>query len=435
MKLEPENIDLRSDRVNELLGQVPHWIIRFGNVILLFVVLLLLSIAYFIKYPDVVVARITVTNSSLPHEIKINPQSYSSELSYLMVNDKQLVKKGEVLAVAKNLAVYEDILCAHEELKNTQKAFAEGRFDTLSQLFSNGLQLGEFQPAYSLLLNAIEDYRIYNDYKFHKFSMEEITKQIDTYKKLKSALLKELTIANEQFALSRNNYLRDSTLFVQQVIPASEFEILKKKYLEEKLKIENIKIQVIGYDLNIQQKEEAMLLISQDSIKALTNLYSGLNNAIMEFDSKLRSWEETYLLYSPIDGRISFNQPLKAGKYLQADKTLMMVLPDDTALFAYTYLPSAGSGKVAVGQETKIRFDGFPFQEYGVVKGKVHSISKAATEGLYYVQIKIPAALETNFHKKLEFSSNMQGDVHIITEDLRYIERIFYQFKSAFTKD
>jgi hypothetical protein len=40
--------------------------------------------------------------------------------------------------------------------------------------------------------------------------------------------------------------------------------------------------------------------------------------------------------------------------------------------------------------------------------------------------------LETSYKKKILFQQEMRGSAAIITEDLRLIERIFYQFRSMY---
>ena len=49
-----DNIELRSEEVQEILEKVPHWMIRWGNVLFLALIVLLLVISWFVKYPDVI---------------------------------------------------------------------------------------------------------------------------------------------------------------------------------------------------------------------------------------------------------------------------------------------------------------------------------------------------------------------------------------------
>ena len=50
--MEGKEIELRSEEVQEVMGQIPAWIVRWGITILFIVVLALLVGSYFFRYPD-----------------------------------------------------------------------------------------------------------------------------------------------------------------------------------------------------------------------------------------------------------------------------------------------------------------------------------------------------------------------------------------------
>lgn len=52
--MEKENIELRSEKVRGIIGEIPHAIVRVGISVLFFVMLLLLFICYFIKVPTLI---------------------------------------------------------------------------------------------------------------------------------------------------------------------------------------------------------------------------------------------------------------------------------------------------------------------------------------------------------------------------------------------
>ena len=63
-------------------------------------------------------------------------------------------------------------------------------------------------------------------------------------------------------------------------------------------------------------------------------------------------------------------------------------------------------------------------------KGKVKSISIIPNkEGLYIIDVELPKKLITSYNKEIDFKQEMRGTAEIITEDLRLIERFFYQFR------
>jgi hypothetical protein len=51
MENKDENIELRSDKVRSIIGQIPPWIIRTGISVILLVIVALLVGSYYFKYP------------------------------------------------------------------------------------------------------------------------------------------------------------------------------------------------------------------------------------------------------------------------------------------------------------------------------------------------------------------------------------------------
>ena len=48
-----KDIELRSEAVQEVMGHVPSWIVRWGITVLSLVVLMLVVGSFFFRYPDV----------------------------------------------------------------------------------------------------------------------------------------------------------------------------------------------------------------------------------------------------------------------------------------------------------------------------------------------------------------------------------------------
>lgn len=60
---EVEMIELRSEKVRHIIGEIPPRIVRFGIIIITVVVLGLLVGAYFIPYPETISAKIEIANT------------------------------------------------------------------------------------------------------------------------------------------------------------------------------------------------------------------------------------------------------------------------------------------------------------------------------------------------------------------------------------
>lgn len=87
-----------------------------------------------------------------------------------------------------------------------------------------------------------------------------------------------------------------------------------------------------------------------------------------------------------------------------------------------------------VGQDVNIKLSGFPYLEFGIIKGLVKSISSVpekTSDGLYYtVDVSLPSGLLSTYNKVLPFVQDMNGYAEIVTEDMRLIEQFIRPIRS-----
>ena len=50
------------------------------------------------------------------------------------------------------------------------------------------------------------------------------------------------------------------------------------------------------------------------------------------------------------------------------------------------------------------------------------------------IDVTLPGGLETSYKKEIVFQQEMSGTADIVTEDLRLIERLLYQFRDMFRR-
>ena len=94
------------------------------------------------------------------------------------------------------------------------------------------------------------------------------------------------------------------------------------------------------------------------------------------------------------------------------------------------FVAATNSGKIARGEKVLIKLDNYRYQEYGIIEGRVQNISFTPDEkGNYYVDVVLPRGLKTSYQKTLPFDKELKGNAEIVTQDLRLIERFFYQIR------
>ncbi|MBD1814702.1 HlyD family efflux transporter periplasmic adaptor subunit [Microcoleus vaginatus DQ-U2] len=99
-------------------------------------------------------------------------------------------------------------------------------------------------------------------------------------------------------------------------------------------------------------------------------------------------------IYAPISGVVSTLNVHNTGEVVQPGQTLAEMTPNHAPLVLEVSLPNREAGFVKTGMPVQVKFDAFPYQNYGVIPGKVVSISPDAKTderlGVFYrVEVSI----------------------------------------------
>jgi HlyD family secretion protein len=172
---------------------------------------------------------------------------------------------------------------------------------------------------------------------------------------------------------------------------------------------------------------DAEMEFADQKKKAQNSLIEAMN----VLKSRLAYWEQAFIIRSPIVGKVSFTNFYNKNQQVKKDEIVFAVIPEiQSQIVGRISLPLKGAGKVAAGQKVNIRFDNFPYMEYGFLKGTVKSISLMPNNENYVVEVQLPQDMKTNYNIPLKFSQEMKGSAEIITEDLRLIQRFFNPVRS-----
>jgi len=98
-------------------------------------------------------------------------------------------------------------------------------------------------------------------------------------------------------------------------------------------------------------------------------------------------------------------------------------------LSAILKLTPSEVGKVKVGQQAIIKLEKYPYNEFGVLEGKIHDVSSLLVgpdgkEHYYEATVFFPDGLITSFHKHLSADNQLVGAADIITNNETLLQRI-----------
>lgn len=421
---EGKEIELRSEEVQEVMGQIPAWIVRWGITVLFIVVLALLVGSYFFKYPDVITADMTLTSR---HPIAQIVARTSGKISKLFVTEGEKVVPGTLLGVIQNPALTEDVGRLKELLRGYSSSPDSLAFFLLT---GNEFALGEMQSVYVELLSSLHEYRNYYELTYYPKKIASIREQIDKYQVYYENQQRQQQVMKEQYGIACRQYDRDSSLYVRQVIAPTEYETAKTTLLQSRYSLEGANASLENLKIQIGQLEENLLDLQLQQAEKESLLLHNYRMSVEELVNAISSWELNYCLFTPIEGQVTFTKYWNENQFVTSGEEVFTVVPGkQKTLMGRASLPVNRSGKVRVGQRVIVRFANYPDQEFGIVNGRVSTISLVPTEDNYMVEIAFPDGLTTNYGKNLPVSHEMKATAEIVTDDLRLIERFFQPLK------
>jgi HlyD family secretion protein len=419
-----------SDEVDEILSRPPTWMLRWGLTLLFGFLVVIFSISYFLRYPDVIDAPITITSEVPP--VSLIAQA-TGKIDTLFVVDKQRVNVGDVLAVIENPASYSDVQKLKNKLDSLKPFFHSVISDTRQiNVKLPDFRLGEMQALYSELVRTISEYNVF-------LMLDGYPQKIDALQKEKNALTnyfekykEQNLILAEDLELSKTKFLMDSTLYKSSSISKLEYNNSKSVYLQKRYSFQSAQSSLSQTGMQIAALEKERTDLQLDFEKEISQHHDEFNKSFESLLNQISTWELHFVIKSPIKGittmfNLSINQPVTQGD------ELFIISPDHIGqIVGRIKLPIYGSAKVKTGQTVNIKLANYPYEEYGQISGVIKSISILPRDSSYWVNIYFPTGLLTNTKRQLEFKQEMLGEGEIITENRSVLNRFLGKLSTLF---
>lgn len=422
---------LHSEEIQEIMGRIPGWIIRWGISVIftLFVVLLLISV--FFRYPETISSSIVITTLNPPSDLIARS---TGKIEYLLVGNQQDVKQNDIVAVLFNTADYRSVLKLEQLLMDSVKSI-----DASNAILAEDMgQLGELQPYYSSLKKSSQAYAHYMQMQAIPLQQQHIKNQISMLGKSIETRNIQLKILQKDKNYELGNIKRDSILFNARAITEVEYETSQQKLLQKELSVANQQDALVSAQsevLNLQKQLTDLTIQYDNEVTDFQLQFEEQKNLLL---AQIKLWKDNYILSVPNDGKITFTKYWSVNQNVTAGDRLATLVPKDSLqIIGRMTIPSAGFAKVKIGQQVNVKLSGFPYMEYGLLKGRLASLSSvpeidaSKNEG-YIAEVLFPNGLISSYKNKFRFIQQMDGTAEIITKDTRLIERFLQPLKSLF---
>lgn len=424
---EPSHIKLneRYD-VEALIGSPPGWALRWGLTTMLAVLALLVWVAHFVQYPDVVEARAVLTTANPPIRLAANA---TAKISKLNVENGTMVKAGDVLAVLENPAKLQDVVLLDSMLQKIAEDPSLLEFN-----LPNVPQLGRLQANYADFSNRLKELRYFLSKDINYLKISNLRKQMNEIESLNKSLSRQENILVKEVELAKKNYERDSSLFGINSLSKLEFEKSESDWLAKRRELEVLRSNSANYNLRVQEMQAQVLDLQQVQYDGESQKLLDFRLEVQRLKGEIDAWKHDFLLVAPVSGEIALTKAWSENQQVQAGTEVLTLVPKVGAgeWLAKASLSSNRSGKVKVGMPVHIRLDGYPYQEFGVLNGEVRRISIVPGEQGYEVEIDLQNGLKTSHGTKVDFRQETQGLARIITEKRSLLDRLLARITSAF---
>ncbi|NBC06974.1 MAG: HlyD family efflux transporter periplasmic adaptor subunit, partial [Bacteroidetes bacterium] len=340
------------DDVQRMLGKPPGWALRWGITAVFLAVVLLLFLAWLIRYPDTVAARVVLTTAQPPVRLLAEQRG---RLQSLRVADGEAVERGQVVAILQNTARTADVLRLERWLQGGETAPPAG------------LSVGILQSLYAQLLRQYEDYGYFQQRTDVEARLVSLREQIHYREALDSTLTQKRRALQREVELARQNLDRNQALAESGNLSQVDLEQTEADLLRVERQLEDVRAELLQNQLRMEQLRAERIRLGQSQSNESVEKSLQLQETRATLDAALQDWKQRFLSISPIAGRVSMREKLVEGQYLEAGQLLMTIVPQgDTArILARGYLPVRNSGRVEAGMRVNMFLDAYPQQQFG----------------------------------------------------------------------
>lgn len=426
--------NFHSQEAQQILGKTPSWVVRWGITIIFIIFMGIVLGCYFIKSPDTVQAPVEITTINPPVDLIAR---YQGLIDTICVSNNSTVSKGGLIAVLSNSADYSSVCMIEGHLReDAQLPLCE----VVNQPWlEQEYPVGMLQSAYADFRRQCLDYRQYIETSYIPTKKTLLEEQISKNEQYYSHLRAQQKIEAKDMAYERLNLNRDSLLYAESVISQADYHTSIRNLLSKESAQKGFDATFSSTELSIIQIRQQLVELSLQEQNEKAEYERNLSAARQQLLSQISQWREQYVILSPSDGTVSLLNYWTKNQWISANERMATVIPDGkVSVIGRMRVPTAGFGKVMVGQMVNVKLNGWPYMEYGVLKGMIESISavpdleKAGSTPSYIVELRFPGGLKTSYNRELPMIQQMDGTGEIITQDKRLIQQFIQPILSLF---
>lgn len=418
MEEENENpVETHSEAVTEIITAVPSWILRRGITLIFAVLLMIVLLSAFIRYPDIVKTSLKVNSLNSPKPVIAHQQG---KLVKILIKEGELVKEKQALAFIESTAQHRDVLELSKQILALQKKLNTAASIEPKDLQTKDLQLGELQNSYQVFYQEYLDFIKTQNGGFYLTQKNYLQRDLIEIQKLQQQIKEQQTIQQQEYANAQEEYAAYQKLKSKNVISNSEFKQQENKYLSSKYPLQQSATALLNNNASYLAKQQEMATLEQKIKEQQAKFRQALNS----INNETEAWIMKFVITAPLAGKIGFAGIIQENQQVALNQELFIINPGNTNFFGEVQIPQYNMGKVSLGQRTLVKMRSFPFEEYGVINGKVSYITDVALkDSVFIAKIDFNKFEQKDKEHPIVLKPGMMADAEIITRESSLLQR------------
>lgn len=184
----------------------------------------------------------------------------------------------------------------------------------------------------------------------------------------------QLSLAEARIAIQRKRLRAQQNLHSAGYLSAVHLDQSEEAFLAEQLGVGQLRAQLmsVGEERKRAMELEAQLPLQFEmKINELKRRASELGQQLSEVEAS--SQPDVRATESGIVTAVNAVE----GQVLEPGQTLLTLIPAESTLIAELYLPTRSIGQIQVGHRARLRFDAFPYQQFGLMDAEILQVDRA----------------------------------------------------------
>lgn len=416
----------RSEAVQEIVSRKPSFIEKWALFMFLIILFTILTIAWLVKYPDIIETDGTLTSNNFPKQIVIVQEGRLKRLFY---SNDDLIRKGEIIGWMESTADYQSVIKVKKQIDSCAKMLELSLINKAVHCFDNrGSNLGEVQKDYQQFINSMQLFKDYiaNGYYIRKKGMLET--DIQHIAEENKNIQREKLLGEQDLRIAEETFKMNMQLYEEHVTAEEEFRKAKSAYILKQMAVQQYDASLLSNRTRLNDKLKEIDQLSHE----ISQQYIVFEQSLQTFTSVVEEWMKRHLLISPMDGKITFVLPIQESQHFTQGKVVGFISPvTDQQLYIEMNLGQYNFGKIDTGMKAHLEFQAYPYQEFGYVKGTVAYISSIPSDSGFLATVRLDHGLVTNRNTVIPYKDRLKLHAKIITKDMRLLERLYYNMAKS----